>query len=95
MFSKTKTAFPTAIAIRTGVSTMNWGLFRTVRLSCWSQVKRYLAEWRLRARSRRELINLNDWILRDNRRLTLRGSVRSVQTVFDGMTCRCRRGALP
>jgi len=65
MFSKTKTAFPAAIAIRTGVSTMNWGLFRTVRLSCWSQVKRYLAEWHSRARSCRELINLNDWILRD------------------------------
>jgi uncharacterized protein YjiS (DUF1127 family) len=28
-------------------------------------VKRYLVEWRLRARSRRELMNLNDWILRD------------------------------
>jgi uncharacterized protein YjiS (DUF1127 family) len=65
MFSKTKTAFPAAIAIRTGVSTMSRGLFRTVRLSCWSEVKRYLAEWRLRARSRRELMNLNDWILRD------------------------------
>jgi uncharacterized protein YjiS (DUF1127 family) len=65
MFSKTKTAFPAAIAIHTGVSTMNQGLLRTVRLSCWSQVKRYLVEWCLRARSRRELMNLNDWILRD------------------------------
>jgi uncharacterized protein YjiS (DUF1127 family) len=65
MFSKTKTGFPAAIAIHTGVSTMNWGLFRTVRSSCWSQVKRYLAEWRLRAASRNELINLNDRLLRD------------------------------
>jgi uncharacterized protein YjiS (DUF1127 family) len=28
-------------------------------------VKRRFAEWRLRARSRSELITLNDWILRD------------------------------
>jgi hypothetical protein len=56
MFSKTKTAFPAAIAIHTGVSTMNQSLLRTVRLSCWSQVKRYLIEWRLRARSRRQAV---------------------------------------
>ena len=65
MFSKTKTAFPVAIAIRTGVSTMNWSTARRFRLSCWNQVKRCFSEWRLRARSRSELKTLNDWILRD------------------------------
>ncbi len=67
MFSKIKTTFPAAIAIRTGVSTMNWStpMPRTFCLSCWSQVKRCFTEWRLRARSRSELITLNDWILRD------------------------------
>ena len=65
MLSKTTTAFPVAIAIRAGVSTMNWSTPRTFCLSCCSQVKRCFAEWRLRARSRRELITLNDWILRD------------------------------
>jgi len=65
MFSKTTTAFPAAIAIRTGVSTMNWSTIRTFRLSSWSEVKRCFAEWRLRARSRSELITLDDWILRD------------------------------
>jgi hypothetical protein len=40
MFSKTQTAFPVAIAIRTGVSTMNWSTARRFRLSWWSQVKR-------------------------------------------------------
>jgi len=53
------------LPIRTGVSTMNWSTARTFRLSCWSEVKRCCAEWRLRARSRSELITLNDWILRD------------------------------
>jgi uncharacterized protein YjiS (DUF1127 family) len=65
MFSKTKTVFPVAIAIRTGVSTMNWSTARTFRFSCWSEVKRCFAEWHLRARSRSELITLNDLILRD------------------------------
>ena len=31
----------------------------------WSQVKKDLAEWRHRARSRRELMNLDDAVLRD------------------------------
>ena len=65
MLSKTQTAFPVAIAIHAGVSTMNWSTARTFRFSCWSEVKRCFAEWRLRARSRSELITLNDWILRD------------------------------
>jgi uncharacterized protein YjiS (DUF1127 family) len=56
MFSKIKTSFPAAAAIRTGINTS---------LTCWSQVKRCFTEWPLRARSRSELITLNDWILRD------------------------------
>jgi uncharacterized protein YjiS (DUF1127 family) len=65
MLSKTQTAFPVAIAICAGVSTMNWSTGRTFRLSCWKEVKRRFAEWCLRARSRNELITLNEWILRD------------------------------
>ena len=64
MLNKTNTAFPAAIAISNAVSTMDRSS-RKFRLSCWSQVKRYFAEWRLRAASRSELINLNDRLLRD------------------------------
>jgi len=67
MFSKTKTAFPAAIAISNALNTMDWSLSTSgkFRLSCWSQVKRYFDEWRLRAASRNELMNLNDRLLRD------------------------------
>jgi uncharacterized protein YjiS (DUF1127 family) len=65
MLSKTQNAFPAAIAIRAGVSTVNWSTARTFRLSCWREVKRRFTEWRLRVRSRSELITVNDWILRD------------------------------
>jgi uncharacterized protein YjiS (DUF1127 family) len=67
MFSKTKTAFLATIATCTAVDAMHGSnsASRTFRLSRWSQVKRYLAEWRLRARSRSDLIGLDDWILRD------------------------------
>lgn len=34
-------------------------------LSRWGEVKERLAEWRLRVRSRNELMNLNDRILQD------------------------------
>ncbi|MFZ1151368.1 MAG: DUF1127 domain-containing protein [Xanthobacteraceae bacterium] len=64
MLNKTNTAFPAAIAISNAVSTMDRSSGK-FRLSCWSQVKRYFAEWRLRAASRSELINLNDRLLRD------------------------------
>jgi uncharacterized protein YjiS (DUF1127 family) len=67
MFSKTKTAFLATIATSTAVDAMHGSssASRTFRLSRWSQVKRYLAEWRLRARSRSDLIGLDGWILRD------------------------------
>ncbi|MFZ2075589.1 MAG: DUF1127 domain-containing protein [Xanthobacteraceae bacterium] len=67
MFSKTKTAFLAAIATSTAVDAMHGSnsASRTFRLSRWSQVKRDLAEWRVRARSRNELMNLNDRLLRD------------------------------
>jgi uncharacterized protein YjiS (DUF1127 family) len=65
MFSKTKTAFPTAIAISTAVSMMDLSISTsgTFRLSRWSQVKRYFAEWCCRAAY--ELMNLDDRLLRD------------------------------
>jgi uncharacterized protein YjiS (DUF1127 family) len=67
MFGKTQTAFPAAIAISNALNTMDWSLSTsgTFRLSRWSQVKRYFAEWRCRAASRNELMNLDDRLLRD------------------------------
>ena len=67
MLNKTNTAFPAAIAISNAASTMDRSISTSgkFRLSYWSQVKRYFAEWRLRAASRSELINLNDRLLRD------------------------------
>jgi uncharacterized protein YjiS (DUF1127 family) len=38
---------------------------RPRRVSGWSQVKRTFAEWRSRARSRDELMGLNDRVLQD------------------------------
>ena len=38
---------------------------RPYRLSPWSQVTRHIAEWRIRARSRNELMTLSDRILLD------------------------------
>lgn len=46
------------------MSTMSLPLLSPGRLR-WSQVKNGLAEWRRRARSRSELINLSDADLRD------------------------------
>jgi uncharacterized protein YjiS (DUF1127 family) len=67
MLINTKIALPAAIVIGTAVSTMNRSISTSqpYRLSRWSQVKRHFAEWYLRARSRNELMNLSDWILRD------------------------------
>ena len=49
------------------MSTISLGVVsvRQGRVSRWSQVKRSLAEWRSRARSRNELMGLNDRVLRD------------------------------
>jgi uncharacterized protein YjiS (DUF1127 family) len=65
MFSQTKSAFPAVF--NTTVSTMDLSILpsRRYRLSRWSEVTRHVAEWRIRARSRNELINLSDRILRD------------------------------
>ena len=38
---------------------------RRRQASLWTQLKHGLAEWRLRARLRRELVNLSDETLRD------------------------------
>jgi uncharacterized protein YjiS (DUF1127 family) len=67
MLINTKIAFPAAIVIGTAVSTMNRSIStsRRDRLSRWSQLKRHFGEWRLRARSRNELMNLSDWTLGD------------------------------
>ena len=67
MLINTKIAFPAAIVIGTAVSTMNRSIStsRRYRLSRWSRVKCHFAEWRLRARSRNDLMNLSDWTLRD------------------------------
>ncbi len=49
------------------MSTMSLDItsLRSRGVSRWSQVKHGLAEWRHRARSRRELMNLSDADLRD------------------------------
>jgi uncharacterized protein YjiS (DUF1127 family) len=39
--------------------------FRPDRLSRWTRVTRLIAEWRIRARSRNELMNLSDRTLLD------------------------------
>ena len=86
MFSKTKTAFPAAIAIHTGVSTIKSGplthgslvvLESSETLSC------RMASPRPFAPRVNELQRLDP---ARYRRITLRRGVRSVQTVSDGMT---------
>jgi len=67
MFSKTKIALPAAVALSTIVSAVNLSTStsRSYRLSRWSQVTRHIAKWRIRARSRNELMNLSDRTLLD------------------------------
>lgn len=69
MFNKTRTALPAAIAFNPAVSAMKMNLSNSIshryRLPRWSQVKHHIAEWRTRARSRNELMNLSDRTLRD------------------------------
>jgi len=49
------------------MSTMNIGIttLRPLRVNRWSQLARRIGEWRRRARSRRELMNLSHCDLRD------------------------------
>jgi len=47
------------------MSTMTMTNFRTSRLSQWEHVKRRIAEWQRRSRSRLELEGLSDATLRD------------------------------
>ena len=67
MFSKIKITLPAAIVPGTTVSAIgpDMSTSRRSRLSPWSQVTRHIAEWRIRARSRNELMTLSDGILRD------------------------------
>jgi uncharacterized protein YjiS (DUF1127 family) len=67
MYNKSRTALPAAIAFDPAVSPMNPGnsISRCYRLPRWSQVKRHIAEWRIRACSRNELAILSDRTLRD------------------------------
>ena len=67
MFTRTKIALPAAVVFSTIVSAVNLSIStsRPYRLSRWSQVTRRIAEWRFRARSRNELMNLSDRTLRD------------------------------
>ena len=67
MFSKTKIALPAANILGAAVSTMTLSI-STLRPYCllrWRQMKRHFAEWRLRWRSRNELMSLSDRTLRD------------------------------
>jgi uncharacterized protein YjiS (DUF1127 family) len=67
MLSKTKIELPTAIVLNMSVSTMNMShsIFHPYLLARRSQVKRLIAEWRTRARSRSELMTLSDRTLLD------------------------------
>jgi len=67
MFSKTTNAFPAAVALSATGSTMKLSIStsRPDRLSWWTKVTRLIAEWRIRARSRNELMNLSDRTLLD------------------------------
>ena len=55
-----------SLELEVAISTMSLDITTRSRHGLrWSQVKKGLAEWRHRARSRRELMNLDDAVLRD------------------------------
>jgi uncharacterized protein YjiS (DUF1127 family) len=60
-----KTHLPIMLGLAVSMMNINLSISRPYQLSRWRQAMCYIAEWRIRARSSNELMNLSDGLLQD------------------------------